>query len=286
MVDIRQADQAQAVRLENHSQQARYVNVLNYGVPAQGEEQAKANKAALSIDYLLPAENTATAPQVFDLAHQRHIKQGADVIMRVEVINQEAYPLKNLALTIPVAAGWEIHQANYQLKQPKTASSDTNSDTNEALNKAKQPSKNDYSDVRDDRVLHYFSLAANEHKVFYVLLNASYQGRYYQPALHINGMYDASIAALSSGFWFSMGDQYQVSSNEGEKNNDVHPKIEKASVNVERAWLYSAPNDLSKTRQYLIKDDIVEVLEYRPDWVFIRYKKLERWIKESDLVMG
>jgi len=286
VVDIGQADQAQAVRLENHSQQARYVNVLNYGVPAQGEEQAKANKAALSIDYLLPAENTATAPQVFDLAHQRHIKQGADVIMRVEVINQEAYPLKNLALTIPVAAGWEIHQANYQLKQPKTASSNTNSDTNEALNKAQQPSKSDYSDVRDDRVLHYFSLAANEHKVFYVLLNASYQGRYYQPALHINGMYDASIAALSSGFWFSIGDQYQVSSNEGEKNNDVHPKIEKASVNVERAWLYSAPNDLSKTRQYLIKDDIVEVLEYRPDWVFIRYKKLERWIKESDLVMG
>ncbi|HHC74526.1 MAG TPA: hypothetical protein ENK78_05590, partial [Thiothrix sp.] len=284
VVDIGKTDQAQAVRLENHSQQARYVNVLNYGVPVQGEEQAKANKAALSIQYLLPAENTEKAPQVFELAQQRHIKQGADVIMRVEVINQENYPLKNLALTIPIAAGWEIHQANYQLKPPKTASSDTNNETNEALNKAKQSSKSDYSDVRDDRVLHYFSLAANEQKVFYVLLNASYQGRYYQPAVQLTEMYDPRIAALSNGFWLSIGDQYQSLSHTNETETQKAP--EKASVNVKRAWLYSAPNDLSRTRQYLIKDDEVEILEYRPDWVFIRYKTLERWIKESDLVMG
>jgi alpha-2-macroglobulin len=58
-----------------------------------------------------------------------------------------------------------------------------------------------YKDIRDDRVYTYFDLKAGEKKQFTVLLNASYMGTYYLPALQAEAMYDNSIYAGVIGQW-------------------------------------------------------------------------------------
>jgi uncharacterized protein YfaS (alpha-2-macroglobulin family) len=58
-----------------------------------------------------------------------------------------------------------------------------------------------YQDIRDDRVYTYFDLKAGETKTFSVLLNASYTGHYYLPAINCEAMYDATINARKKGMW-------------------------------------------------------------------------------------
>lgn len=56
-------------------------------------------------------------------------------------------------------------------------------------------------DIRDDRVMHYFDLNPNQDASFTVLLNASYQGKFYLPAVKVEAMYDNSIFANTAGRW-------------------------------------------------------------------------------------
>jgi uncharacterized protein YfaS (alpha-2-macroglobulin family) len=49
--------------------------------------------------------------------------------------------------------------------------------------------------------MHYFDLRANERKTFTVLLNASYRGRFYAPAVAVAAMYDDRIHANNAGTW-------------------------------------------------------------------------------------
>jgi hypothetical protein len=63
-----------------------------------------------------------------------------------------------------------------------------------------------------------------------------------------------------------------------------------ADIAVLNATLYSAPNDASATRAYLVKNDKVAVLKQSPTgWAYVDYinssgKHLLRWIKADDLV--
>jgi hypothetical protein len=68
-----------------------------------------------------------------------------------------------------------------------------------------QNSTFDYQDIRDDRVYTYFDLRMNEQKTFVFYLNASYSGRYYQPPVSCEAMYDFSIRAQKPGRWVSVG---------------------------------------------------------------------------------
>ena len=66
------------------------------------------------------------------------------------------------------------------------------------------PGENDqpqYQDIRDDRVYTYFDLQANKRKTFRVMLNASYAGRFYLPAIYCEAMYDNTINARKPGKW-------------------------------------------------------------------------------------
>ncbi|MFT5647906.1 MAG: hypothetical protein ACI976_002601, partial [Aureispira sp.] len=51
------------------------------------------------------------------------------------------------------------------------------------------------------RVYTFFDLKKGKTKTFNVLLNASYLGRYYLPALSVEAMYDKSIQARKRGQW-------------------------------------------------------------------------------------
>ena len=58
-----------------------------------------------------------------------------------------------------------------------------------------------YQDVRDDRVYTYFDLKSGETKTVELAANASYLGRFYQPMITVEAMYDATINARAKGQW-------------------------------------------------------------------------------------
>ena len=62
----------------------------------------------------------------------------------------------------------------------------------------------DYKDEKDDRLYYYCSLQPKETKVFYVLLNASYKGRFYLPLAQCYPMYNEKYKAQQAGKWVSV----------------------------------------------------------------------------------
>ena len=59
----------------------------------------------------------------------------------------------------------------------------------------------DYRDIRDDRVYTFFDLRGQKTKTFSVVLNAAYVGRFYQPAVYTEAMYDNEVKAQKGGRW-------------------------------------------------------------------------------------
>ena len=93
-----------------------------------------------------------------------------------------------LALEYRAPSGWEIHNAR--------------------LDWGEGPSGDriDHQDVRDDRVLTYFSLDAGESLALSMRFNAAYLGEYYLPTVTVEAMYDASPARVARrgcgcGWW-------------------------------------------------------------------------------------
>jgi uncharacterized protein YfaS (alpha-2-macroglobulin family) len=148
-----------------------YVNVYRRGVPAAGVETPSSEGLAIDVrlrDMKMNGLETG------------RITQGLDLVAEVRVKNLTPNPLKNLVLTHLVAAG-------FQIKNPRFGG-------------GAAPAV-DYQDIRDDRVLTYFGLDAGQEKVFSVVLNASYRGRYYQPGVAVEAMYDAGLHANTKGQW-------------------------------------------------------------------------------------
>ena len=71
----------------------------------------------------------------------------------------------------------------------------------------------DYMDIRDDRVLAYFSLWRDHYwnyryqnrnqtsVTLRIILNASYAGKFYLPGWHASAMYNERIFSRSGGYW-------------------------------------------------------------------------------------
>ena len=104
------------------------------------------------------------------------IKQGTDFIANVMVSNLSAtQDYANLALTHLLPSGWEVQ--------------------GEAASMGNANAGYDYRDVRDDRVLTYFSLRRGERKSFSLRLQATYAGTFTLPSVLCEDMYDPSIMA-------------------------------------------------------------------------------------------
>ena len=119
--------------------------------------------------------------------------------------NVGARQVDNLALSQLVPAGWEIR--NDRLENVDTSGERTQEPGyrgaywwvpggwRQNLRQA------EYVDIRDDRVLRYFSLRSGESIFFETRLNAAYLGRYYLPGANIEAMYDAKQQARLKGQW-------------------------------------------------------------------------------------
>lgn len=108
------------------------------------------------------------------------IRQGEEFFERIEVSNNTAEPVYNLALTQIIPSGWEIF--------------------NERLygGSSKSDSEHSYKDIRDDRTSWFFDLPAGTGKVFWIRLQATYEGNFILPAAVCEAMYDNKISGNSA----------------------------------------------------------------------------------------
>lgn len=162
------------VKVKNTSNRTLFASVVVRGTPKAGTETAASSGLRVSVSYTDAQGNSVDVSK---------LRQGQDFTAQVNVTNESSLNLENLALSQIVPSGWEIHNARLQ---------DAPAETKAAL---------DYEDIRDDRVYRYFGLKAGETKRFSTLLNATYLGKYYLPAVSVEAMYDASKSGRTQGQW-------------------------------------------------------------------------------------
>lgn len=59
-------------------------------------------------------------------------------------------------------------------------------------------------------------------------------------------------------------------------------------IQIQNQPLYKEPNENTKTKMYLVKNDVVEILEKKDDWIYILYiskdnKEIKAWIPKNAL---
>ena len=174
--------QAGRITVRNNGTKTLYINVTVSGIPTAGTE------TAVSSSYLtMKISYSDLQGHPLDPAR---LEQGSDFCAEVTVHNTgllDDYP--EMALTQLFPAGWEIRNIR--------------PDNNGSLT-GDRPR---YQDIRDDRVYTYFDLRKNETKTFRILLNATYLGRFYLPAVKCEAMYDHSILAVQPGRWVEVTEQ-------------------------------------------------------------------------------
>ncbi|MBX2821061.1 MAG: hypothetical protein KTR29_15305 [Rhodothermaceae bacterium] len=164
-----------------------YVRANLHGTPPIGDETAASNGIKLDVVYK-NLDDEVISPE--------RLAQGTDFFAEVTVTNTSGQWLRELALTQIFPSGWEIHRSR------------------EDINAENTYARPDFQDIRDDRVYTYFNMSSqsrytpNQHKqTFRILLNASYRGRFYLPAVSIETMYDEEIFARTEGMWVEVVDE-------------------------------------------------------------------------------
>lgn len=155
-----------------------YAQLMSQGIPELGKEQPYNNELALNVSYFDGSKERSRTPIDLDT-----VTQGQDILVVVHVKNESLYPIERLALTVPVASGFEIRN---------TDSVDGIKTTNDVY---------EFQDIRDDKIYTYFNLGVGESKELEFRINATYQGRYYQSAVVIYDMYDERRTARNAGHW-------------------------------------------------------------------------------------
>ena len=163
-------------KVTNESNSGVYVRLINEGVPMVGNLSPVSNDLLLEVQY-------------FDLNDRpinvSKLTQGTDFKAVVTVKHPGlAREYREMALTQIIPSGWEIHNVRM--------------DQTTSLHQSSIP---DYEDIRDDRSYKYFSMPRNGNVSFVLLLHATYQGRYFLPAVHCEAMYDHTVNAQSAGRW-------------------------------------------------------------------------------------
>ena len=168
--------QGKKLTVTNAEASVLYVTLYRRGLPPAGAEAESAEGLSVDVRYRDMKMNALAIDK---------IPQGLDLVAEVRVKNLGPARLRNLVLTHLVAAG-------FQVKNPRFGG-----EGGSAVDV-------DYQDIRDDRVFTYFGLGGGEEKVFLVVVNASYRGRYYLPGVAVEAMYDAAIHANTKGQWIEI----------------------------------------------------------------------------------
>lgn len=182
-----------AVTVHNTSQRILFADIAVRGTSLAGHEDAESSGLALAVHYSDEAGNALDVTR---------LRQGTDVRINLEVHNTSGTTLNNIALTQILPAGWEIQNERLEgSKDENQRDGGRRAPGGEAAARAPAGGKADYTDIRDDRVLRYFSLQPDETIRFTTRVNAAYRGRFYLPSVVAEAMYDAGHHARTSGQW-------------------------------------------------------------------------------------
>jgi uncharacterized protein YfaS (alpha-2-macroglobulin family) len=108
-------------------------------------------------------------------------RQGDEFSIRISVSNPGERKLRHLALTLPIASGWQLQRLlDSTLEHPPQV---------------------DHQRILDDRIDLYFDLDAGEERHFAVELVNSFSGRFYRPGARIESMYRLDINAAEADGW-------------------------------------------------------------------------------------
>ncbi len=174
-IDIDQLN-SKNISLKNESEGILYARVILDGKPLQGDTTAAQNDLNMSIQY-----ETLKGKKLDPTS----IPQGTDFVAVVTVKNPGIRGnYEEMALTQVFPAGWELRNLRM-----------------DNLEYTIKNDASDYQDIRDDRIYTYFDISSNNTRTYSILLNATYEGRYYLPSVYCEAMYDNGINARESGGW-------------------------------------------------------------------------------------
>lgn len=166
-------------KITNNGKGVLYARLITRGKPTIGTEIAENNNITIDVTYKDREGNTLNVTE---------LEQGKDIVMFATIKNLGTVgDIKNLALISYIPGGWEIQNSRL--------------DGNETLNTS---SSFTYQDIKDDKVLTYFDLNAGQSKTFKIGLTATYEGKFYLPAITTEAMYDNSIFARTQGYWINV----------------------------------------------------------------------------------
>ncbi len=176
------------ITLRNDQDKPLHVLVSNRGIPANLYEEPGQSGLRMEVQFM------ALDNKPLDVLQ---LPQGQDFVAEVTVsanFDQMAKRrIEDIALSAVVPSGWQIR--------------------NERLEGSELPKGIDYMDIRDDRVLAYFSLWRDYYWYYRyqdrnrtsvtlrIILNASYAGKFYLPGWNVSAMYDESLFAKNKGNW-------------------------------------------------------------------------------------
>ena len=180
-------EQPQISLRNDHSKPIR-VLVSNRGIPANLLEEPSSQGLQMDVSFMTLDNKPLDVQQ---------LPQGTDFVAEVSISGDFAKlpqdKLEDIALSAVMPSGWQIR--------------------NERLEGSQLPKGLDYMDIRDDRVLGYFSLWRNYYWHYRysdrnqtsislrVILNASYAGKFYLPGWQVAAMYNEKLHARSKGYW-------------------------------------------------------------------------------------
>jgi uncharacterized protein YfaS (alpha-2-macroglobulin family) len=164
------------ISITNSSSKTIFVKIMLDGIPLIGDNSSAENELNMKVSYMDLLGNKIDPTK---------LQQGTDFIAEVRVHHPGVRNnYKEMALTQIFPSGWEIR--NLRMEEGGS------------VHMVDIPR---YQDIRDDRVYSYFDIRKNKTKVYRVLLNAAYPGKFYLPTVYCEAMYDNDINAKVPGKW-------------------------------------------------------------------------------------
>jgi len=173
---IKEKNGKRSLVLKNTGSTSLFVTVTTRKIPKVGNEKNKNSKLKATV-YYEDMDGKRLDPS--------KIKQGTEFYAVVQLHNTTSMNYREMALNQIFPSGWEVY--NSRMFGGRSSGNNV-----------------DYQDIRDDRVMTYYSLDAYKRTSIKVRLNATYKGKFYLPGVYTEAMYDHTIHAQRKGQWIEV----------------------------------------------------------------------------------